>query len=181
MKLVILDRDGVINHDSDQYIKSVNEWVPIDGSIDAIVRLNKAGFIVGIATNQSGIARGYYCEDTLNAIHDKMLNLLQARGGVIDQLRFCPHGPDDCCFCRKPNPGMLHAIMSSEGTSPEDTIFVGDTISDQKAAANAGIEFALVLTGKGQRTIKAHPQTIAGVSIYKDLAEFTDKIIANQA
>jgi len=181
MKLVILDRDGVINHDSDQYIKSVDEWIPIDGSLNAIAKLNKAGFRVGVATNQSGIARGYYGEDTLHVMHDKMFELLQVQGGRVDQLRFCPHGPDDDCLCRKPKAGMLLDIMSVESIDAAETIFVGDTIGDQKAAASAGVEFALVKTGKGQRTLQAHPEIFAGTPVYENLAAFAAELIAKES
>lgn len=181
MKLVILDRDGVINHDSDQYIKSVDEWIPIDGSLNAIAQLNRAGFRVGVATNQSGIARGYYSEDTLHAMHDKMFELLQIQGGRVDQLRFCPHGPDEDCLCRKPKAGMLLDIMSAESIDATETIFIGDTIGDHKAAVSAGVEFALVKTGKGQRILQAHPEFFARIPVYENLADFASELIAKES
>ncbi|MEJ2213278.1 MAG: D-glycero-beta-D-manno-heptose 1,7-bisphosphate 7-phosphatase [Gammaproteobacteria bacterium] len=152
MKLVILDRDGVINHDSDDYIKSVDEWIAIDGSIEAIVRLNQAGYNVAVATNQSGISRGYFTISTLNAMHQKMYELVQLAGGHIDGVFFCPHSPSDKCECRKPEPGLLYEIADRFAVSLDNVFFIGDSISDIQAARNANAKPVLVRTGKGENT-----------------------------
>ena len=152
MKLVILDRDGVINHDSDDYIKSVDEWIAIDGSIEAIVRLNQAGYNVAVATNQSGISRGYFTISTLNAMHQKMYELVQLAGGHIDGVFFCPHSPSDLCECRKPEPGLLYEIADRFTVSLDNVFFIGDSLSDIQAARNANAKPVLVRTGKGERT-----------------------------
>ena len=152
MKLVILDRDGVINHDSDDYIKSVDEWIAIDGSIEAIVRLNQAGYNVAVATNQSGISRGYFTISTLNAMHQKMYELVQRAGGHIDGVFFCPHSPSDLCECRKPEPGLLYEIADRFTVSLDTVFFIGDSFSDIQAARNANAKPVLGRTGKGERT-----------------------------
>ncbi len=154
MKLVILDRDGVINYDSDNYIKTVDEWQPIPGSIEAIAELCKAGFEVCIATNQSGLARGYFSPETLSAMHVKMTSLVTAAGGSIKHIEHCPHGPDDSCNCRKPLPGMITDILSKHpDTAPESVYVVGDSLRDLEAGVSAGCKTLLVKTGKGERTL----------------------------
>jgi D-glycero-D-manno-heptose 1,7-bisphosphate phosphatase len=169
MPFIILDRDGVINHDSVDYIKSPAEWLPIVGSLEAIARFNQAGYKVIIATNQSGLARGYYDEATLQQIHDKFISLLTAAGGQVQEIFFCPHHPDDKCTCRKPKPGMLHDIAKKYGVDLSRTIFIGDSLSDVQVAQHAGCEPVLVLTGNGQRTLTELP---AGNTIryFNDLA-----------
>ena len=147
--LVILDRDGVINHDSDEYIKSVEEWDPIPGSIDAIVRLSQAGYKVIVATNQSGLARGFFDEITLANIHSYMCSLVENAGGNIDAIFYCPHGPDDGCSCRKPLPGMLNQIEDEFNLSLKNTFFVGDTEKDIDVALSKLCHPILVRTGKG--------------------------------
>lgn len=171
VSMVILDRDGVINHDSDQYIKSVDEWIPIDGSLDAIARLNAAGFPVTVATNQSGIGRGYYDLATLDAMHDKFRRLLAEKGGSVDGIVFCPHLPGDHCACRKPQPGMLQQLAEQFSVDLADSIFVGDTASDVQTARAVGAQPVLVKTGKGERTL-ARGEGIEGVPVYEDLAHF---------
>lgn len=151
---VILDRDGVINEDSDEYIKSAEEWVPIAGSIDAISLLSKAGLDIFVATNQSGLARGLFDRATLDAMHAKMLRLVEAAGGEIKAIVFCPHGPDDGCDCRKPAPGLVRQIEKLANRSPENAWFVGDTSKDILAARATGARPILVRTGKGQRTLE---------------------------
>lgn len=178
MKLIILDRDGVINHDSDQYIKSPEEWIPIDGSLQAIAQLNSTGHKVCVATNQSGIARGYYDTSTLNKIHDKMNNLLKKQNAWIDYLTYCPHLPHDNCDCRKPKPGMLLDIIEAMGVKKIDTIFIGDTLGDMRAAEQAGVKFGLVKSGKGERTISENPEIIKKVGIFNDLLEFTNTLLS---
>ena len=152
IQLVILDRDGVINIDSKDYIKSPEEWEPIPGSIEAVARLMKHGLHVGIATNQSGIARGYFSENTLHAMHAKMAQLLKAHQVSMPFVQFCPHLPQAGCLCRKPKPGMLQAIMQYFSTSPEHTIMIGDSTKDMEAAHHAGCHKALVRTGNGIAT-----------------------------
>ena len=174
-QVIVLDRDGVINEDSDDYIKSPDEWLPINGSLEAIKRLNKAGYKVAVATNQSGIARGFYDEATLAAMHDKMQALLAQRGARVDEIVWCPHGPTDNCLCRKPKPGMLIQIAQRFGVKPSQMVFVGDSISDIKAARLAGIKPVLVKTGKGMKTLsKLAPDD--EISVYNDLAHFVREL-----
>ena len=155
MKLVILDRDGTINHDSDQYIKSPAEWKPIPGSLEAIARLTQGGWRIVVATNQSGIARGLFDMSTLNAIHAEMHRAVGQAGGRIDAIFFCPHGADSNCECRKPKPGLLHEIATRFGVELEDVPMIGDSPRDLEAAAAAGAKPYLVLTGKGKKTREA--------------------------
>ncbi|WP_235015373.1 D-glycero-beta-D-manno-heptose 1,7-bisphosphate 7-phosphatase [Oceanicoccus sp. KOV_DT_Chl] len=133
MKLVILDRDGVINKDSDAFVKNADEWIPIDGSIKAIARLCKAGFTVVVATNQSGIGRGLFDLDALNAMHKKMHTLVEKAGGKITGVFYCPHGPDDGCACRKPKAGLINAIEQDLNTSANGAIVIGDSLRDLQA------------------------------------------------
>jgi D-glycero-D-manno-heptose 1,7-bisphosphate phosphatase len=152
VKLVILDRDGVINFDSDQYIKSPAEWRPIPGSIEAIARLNQHGFRVAVATNQSGIGRGLFDMATLNAINDKMMEMVFRHGGRIDALFFCPHTAIEDCACRKPRTGMLEEIAARFHTELKGVPCVGDSLKDLQAASAVGAQPVLVLTGKGKQT-----------------------------
>lgn len=155
MKLVILDRDGVINFDSDNYIKTVDEWQPIPGSIEAIATLSKAGFDICVATNQSGLARGYFTPETLTAMHDKMTSLVTEAGGHINLIEHCPHGPDDGCNCRKPLPGMIENILSKYPQIRAGSVYVvGDSLRDLQAGVAAGCKALLVKTGKGERTLE---------------------------
>ena len=176
-KLIILDRDGVINEDSDNYIKSVDEWQPLPGSIEAIARLQKAGFTVAVATNQSGIARDYFSVDILNAMHEKMHNLLAEAGGTsVDSIKFCPHGPDDHCLCRKPLPGMVTEILQEQGNTASESWVVGDSLRDLQAGQAAGCKVGLVKTGKGMRTL-SKGEGLDNVPVFENLAAFTDFII----
>jgi len=152
MKLVILDRDGVINHDSDQYIKSPAEWRPIPGSIEAIARLHQGGYRIAVATNQSGIGRGLFDMATLNAINDKMMEMVFRQGGRIDALFFCPHTAAEGCDCRKPRTGMFEEIAARFHTELKGVPVVGDSLKDLQAAEAVGAQPLLVLTGKGPRT-----------------------------
>jgi len=171
MKLIVLDRDGVINHDSDAYIKSVDEWVPIEGSLEAIARLNHGGYTVVVASNQSGIARGYFDIETLSAMHRKMDNLLAKIGGRVDAVFYCPHGPDDGCSCRKPKPGMLLEIGQRFNVPLSNVVFIGDSIADIKAASSANANSMLVRTGKGKKAEKIlRAEGKAAVPVYDDLA-----------
>ena len=156
MNLVILDRDGVINYDSDQFIKSPEEWKPIPGSLEAIARLNQAGYRVVVATNQSGIGRGLLDMAMLNAIHDKMHKACALAGARIDAVFFCPHASESDCACRKPRSGMLEEIAERYGLSDLDDVpVVGDSLRDLQPAAALGAQPYLVLTGKGMKTLAA--------------------------
>lgn len=154
MKLVILDRDGVINHDSDQFIKSPDEWKPIAGSLEAIARLNQWGYRVVVATNQSGVGRGLFDMDTLNAIHEKMHRSVMQVGGRIDAVFFCPHSAEEKCECRKPKPGLLRQIAERYNTDLAGVPMVGDSLRDLQTALAVGARPYLVLTGKGEKTRK---------------------------
>jgi len=175
MKLVILDRDGTINEDSDAYVKSVAEWRPIPGSLEAIARLSQAGYRLVVATNQSGIARGLFDTATLVAIHDTLQRAAAQAGGRIDAFFFCPHAADSACQCRKPKPGMLVEIARRFNVSLGDTYMVGDAQRDVEAAAAAGARPVLVLTGKGKRT-RDEGRLPPGTAVYPDLAAFARKL-----
>jgi len=155
VKLVILDRDGTINQDSDQYIKSPAEWKPIPGSLQAIARLSQGGWRIVVATNQSGIARGLFDMAALNAIHTEMHRVVNLAGGRIDAIFFCPHAADSSCACRKPKPGLLLDIASRMDVGLAEVPMVGDALRDLEAAAAAGAKPFLVLTGKGKKTREA--------------------------
>lgn len=176
VSMVILDRDGVINHDSDHYIKSAQEWQPIDGSLEAISRLKKAGYPVTVATNQSGIGRGLYDLATLEQMHDKLRDLLRQRGAEIDGIYFCPHTPADNCTCRKPRSGLLLRIARDFGIDLTDAVFVGDTITDIQAARMVGAQPVLVKTGKGLDTLDRHG-SIEDVPVYDNLQNFVREFL----
>jgi D-glycero-D-manno-heptose 1,7-bisphosphate phosphatase len=177
VKLVILDRDGVINQDSDDYIKSPEEWTALPGSLEAIARLHREGYKVVIATNQSGVARGLFTLDTLARIHNKLLEHTRDKGGEIDAIFFCPHGPDEGCRCRKPLPGLYEEIADRLKVNLNGVWTVGDSERDITAAAAVGAKAALVRTGKGQRTLKKN-KSLDGVPVFADLAAFTDALLA---
>ena len=176
MKLVILDRDGVINHDSDHFIKNPDEWKPIPGSLEAIARFNQAGYRVVIATNQSGIGRGLFDMAMLNTIHDKLYRALAQVGGRIDALFYCPHAADLNCQCRKPRPGMLEEIGRRFNSPLQGVPAIGDALRDLEAAAAVGAQPMLVLTGKGKRTHETGglPQ---GTLVFADLADAAKQVI----
>jgi len=169
MKLVVLDRDGVINLDSDHYIKSPAEWKPIRGSLEAIAQLTQAGYHVVVATNQSGLGRGLFDIATLNAMHNKMHRAVNQLGGRIDAVFFCPHAQDAGCDCRKPKPGMLREIAARFDIPLQGVPVIGDSLRDLQAAQAAGAKPVLVLTGKGERT-RAQGDLPPGTTIYPDLA-----------
>jgi D-glycero-D-manno-heptose 1,7-bisphosphate phosphatase len=177
MKLVVLDRDGVINLDSDQYIKSPEEWTPIAGSLEAIARFTQAGFHVVVATNQSGMGRGLFDMATLNAMHEKMHKAVSELGGRIDAVFFCPHAQDAGCACRKPKPGMLLEIAERFNVALADVPAIGDSLRDLQAASAAGARPFLVLTGKGAQTLKAGglPE---GTEVHQDLAAAAMALVA---
>ena len=174
-RLIILDRDGVINHDSDLYIKSPHEWTPIPGSLEAIARLNQWGWRVVVCTNQSGIGRGLFGMDTLNAIHEKMIKAASHVGGTIDAVFFCPHTNQDNCDCRKPKPGMLKEIATRYNVSLAGVPVVGDSLRDLQAAAAVAAQPYLVLTGKGKKT-QVDPALPATTRIFPDLATVVKKL-----
>ena len=173
--VVILDRDGVINEESDDFIKSPEEWHPIPGSMEAISRLTEAGCRIVVVSNQSGLARGLFSIGDLNRIHERMVRTATERGGMIEAVFFCPHGPDDGCECRKPRPGMLRQIMERLGAPATLCWFVGDRLTDVEAARRAGIHPVLVQSGK---PLPAPPP--ADVPVYPDLAAFTDDFLARR-
>lgn len=193
--LIILDRDGVINQDSDNYIKSVDEFIPIPGSLEAIAQLCQAGYSVTVATNQSGIARKYFTIETLNAMHEKLQQLLAPLGGKIERFYYCPHGPGDQCTCRKPKPGMIlqiaddfkaKGLLPTEGFqvakgSLSNVYVVGDSLRDLEAGRVAGAKIALVKTGKGMRSLEKIAQDnlseFTQLPVYKDLADFTRQLL----
>jgi len=177
MKLVILDRDGVINYDSDQFIKSPEEWKPLPGSLEAIARLNHAGYRVVVASNQSGIGRGLFDMATLNAINDKMYKALSQVGGRIDALFYCPHPAEANCACRKPKPGMFEDIARRFNTSLLEVLSVGDSLRDVEASATAGAQPVLVLTGKGKKTHTTGGLP-PGTKVFDDLAAAVRAVIA---
>jgi len=178
MKLVILDRDGVINHDSDQYIKSPAEWRALPGSIEAIARLNQNGFRVAVATNQSGIGRGLFDMATLNAINDKMMEMVFRQGGRIDALFFCPHTADENCNCRKPRTGMYEEIAARFHTELKGVPAIGDSLRDLQAAEGVGAQPILVLTGKGKETQAAGSMPKKTI-VFEDLADASRHLVAH--
>ena len=177
MKLIILDRDGVINEDSDDYIKSPNEWIPIAGSLEALGKLSQNGFKVIIITNQSGIGRKIFSIEMLNAIHKKMSINLAQYGGVIDGIFFCPCAPEENCNCRKPKSGLYNEVSDRLQISLENVFCVGDKITDIQAAQNAGAKPILVKTGKENDDSGNIPKNIP---IYDDLLSFVNKVITEK-
>ena len=169
MKLIILDRDGVINLDSDQFIKSPDEWKPIPGALEAIARLNQWGWRVVVASIQSGVGRGLFGMDTLIAINEKMVKSLAQVGGRLDAIFFCPHPADSTCDCRKPKPGMLEQIGARFNVELTGVPVVGDSLRDLQAAVAVGAKPYLVLTGKGEKT-RENPELPPGTEVFPDLA-----------
>jgi len=156
-RYVLLDRDGVINHDSDDFIKSPEQWLPIEGSLEAIALLNEHGYKVVVVTNQSGVARGLLDAAMLEKIHAKMRRMTAEKGGKIDAIYFCPHGPDDNCNCRKPKPGLLEAFAADHHVSLSGMAVIGDSLRDLQAAQAVGASPILVKTGKGRKTLTENP------------------------
>ena len=178
MRLVILDRDGVINEDSDEFIKSPDEWKPLPGSLEAIAQLTNAGWRVVVATNQSGLARKLFDIDTLNAIHNKMYNMVNEYGGVIEAVFFCPHVPKDNCDCRKPKPGMLEQISQRLRVKLDGVPIIGDSLRDLQAAQAVGAQPVLVRTGKGTKTLY-NGDGIEGIPVYCDLKQAANALLAD--
>ncbi len=156
-RYVLLDRDGVINHDSDDFIKSPEQWLPIAGSLEAIALLNEHGYKVVVITNQSGVARGLFDTVTLEKIHAKMRRMTEEKGGKIDAIYFCPHGPDDDCNCRKPRPGLLETFANDNNVDLNGIVVIGDSLRDLQSAQAVGASPILVKTGKGQKTLTENP------------------------
>ena len=179
-QLVILDRDGVINEDSPDYIKSLEEWIPVAGSLDAIARLKRAGYAVAVATNQSGVARGLFDVATLDRMHAELGRLLAGRGCALDAIAYCPHGPDDGCDCRKPRPGLYHQISRRLDLPLEGAIIVGDSRRDLEAAQAVGAVPVLVLTGKGTAT-RDTGRLPEGTRVYADLAAVVDDLVGHSS
>ena len=182
VSLVILDRDGVINHDSDDYIKSPDEWQPLPGSLEAIARLCRADYTVVVATNQAGVGRGLFSLEMLIRIHRKMASSIRDKGGRLDSVFFCPHSPADQCGCRKPKPGMLLEISDRLGIRLSGVPVVGDSLRDLEAAAAAGAMPVMVKTGRGRLTQEKLSQgelshSLGQTPVYPDLAAFTDALL----
>jgi D-glycero-D-manno-heptose 1,7-bisphosphate phosphatase len=184
MKLVILDRDGTINHEREDYIKSPEEWVPLPGALEAIARLNHAGWHVVVATNQSGIGRGLFDMVALNGMHAKMNQLLARVGGRVEAVFFCPHTPEDPCTCRKPMPGLFNMIGQRFGRHLDGVPMVGDLPRDVLAAQSVGCEPHLVRTGQAATMpdveLQALRQQVPGLTIHPDLSAFADYLILRE-
>lgn len=178
--MVILDRDGVINEDSDDYIKSADEWIPIDGSLEAIARLNHAGVLVAVATNQSGVGRGMFSIEELNHMHAKFEQMLSRVGGHVEGIFFCPHTPDDGCSCRKPAPGLLHSISLRLAVPLQQVFVIGDSKRDVDAALAARANPMLVRSGKGMRTLEKHPELAEQLPVFYHLAAAVDHILGGE-
>jgi D-glycero-D-manno-heptose 1,7-bisphosphate phosphatase len=176
MKLVILDRDGVINFDSAQFIKNPAEWKPIPGSLEAIARLNQSGYKVVVATNQSGVGRGLFDMETLNSIHEKMHRALYTLGGRVEAIFYCPHAADSDCACRKPKPGMFKRISTTFNVDLKGVPAIGDSLRDLQACAEVGCLPILVHTGKGDKT-KAEGNLPEGTLEFADLAQAVEWLL----
>ncbi len=176
--LVILDRDGVINRDSADFVKSLDEWIPLPGSIPAIARLSRAGYTVTVASNQSGLARGLVERRALKAMHRKLRRLVKKEGGRIDRIVVCPHGPDDGCDCRKPKAGLLKQLAKHYRSSLIGAPVVGDSLRDIEAALAVGARPILVRTGNGRRTEQALTGSLLAIEIYDDLAAAAGSLVA---
>jgi D-glycero-D-manno-heptose 1,7-bisphosphate phosphatase len=177
-KLVILDRDGVINEDSDQYIRSLEDWVPIDGSLEAIAQLSQAGFSIAVATNQSGVGRGYYSEQTLQQMHDKMQDLLATMNARVDYIAACLHHPDADCECRKPKAGLFKQIAKHFSCDLTGVPAVGDSLRDLQAAQVVKAQPILVRTGKGERTL-AKREGLDNIPVFANLQSVVNDLLLN--
>lgn len=177
-RYVLLDRDGVINEDSDQFIKSPDEWRPIPGSLEAIALLNAKGFKVAVITNQSGIARGLFDLAMLERIHHKMRRMVAEKGGAIEAIYFCPHGPENGCDCRKPKAGLLRAFAADHQADLHDAVLIGDSLRDIQAAEAVGARPILVRTGKGQKTLNAIPDL--KIPVFDNLYDAANSLVSGQ-
>lgn len=179
VRLVVLDRDGVINEDSDDYVKSPEEWEPVPGSIEAIARLSKAGYLIAVATNQSGLARGYFDETTLANIHNLMNALVEDAGGTIAVVCYCPHHPDETCECRKPLPGLLNQIEAALNLPVAGAWYVGDSLKDVQAARCKSCRPILVRSGKGRATeAKLPAEERLRLPVFDTLADAAEYILS---
>ena len=176
-RLVILDRDGVINEDSADFIKSPDEWIAIPGSLEAIARLTHAGYRVLVITNQSGVGRGLFDIEVLTSIHEKMHRSVGEAGGVIEAVFFCPHSPRESCSCRKPRAGLFRELASRLHMDLTDVPSIGDSLRDIQASRAVGAQPVLVLTGKGRRTLEEGGDELEGVPAFDDLAAFVDALL----
>jgi len=181
MRLVVLDRDGVINHDSDDFITTADEWRPLEGSAEAVSRLISAGYTVAVATNQSGIGRKLLTEDDLNSIHSKLQSHIESAGGRIDKIVYCPHLPDAGCDCRKPRPGLLKQLQDHYGVDMSGVPFVGDSDRDLRAAIAIGARPILVLTGNGRKTLARLELSGEAMEHYDDLSGAVDALLQEPA
>lgn len=177
-RLALLDRDGVINQDSPDYIKNVDEWIPIPGSIDAIARLSRNRYRVCIVTNQSGLARGLFTTYELGLIHRRLLSLVTEAGGTVEAILYCPHGPQEQCSCRKPRTGLLVSAAERSRCRLLNAPMVGDSFSDILAARTVGARAMLVKTGKGRQTLSQHPELADQIDIYENLEHAVDELLA---
>lgn len=180
MQLIILDRDGVINEESPVYIKSPTEWHPIPGSLEAIALLSQAGYTIAVATNQSGVGRGYYTEDDLAQIHQKMKDSVEAHGGRIDRIFYCPHHPDLHCACRKPAIGLFEKIAIAYQINLKKVFSIGDSLRDIQAAQKVGCKPILVLTGNGEQTVRENPALCATIPVYANLLAAVKALLAQR-
>lgn len=184
MKLLVLDRDGVINNESADFIKSPDEWIPIKGSLEAIARLSQAGYDIVVITNQSGIGRKLFSADMLGQIHVRMIDYVQQMGGKIQSVLFCPHQPEDDCDCRKPKTGLYRELADRLNITFAGVYSVGDSLRDLQAAKTAGATPVLVKTGNGQRSLKKMEKnpdkSIQDLLVYKNLAGFADALLAGE-
>lgn len=176
-RYIMLDRDGVINLDSEAYVKSPEEWTPIPRSLEAIALLSQAGWRIGVATNQAGLSRGLFDLATLNRIHARMHEAVQRQGGRIEAIFFCPHGPNDGCLCRKPKPGMLLEAADRFGVDFAGQAYVGDSLRDLQAAKAAAMQPVLVKTGNGMQTLEQSSLIPDGTQIYDDLMAFAETLL----
>ncbi|MFZ0218926.1 MAG: D-glycero-beta-D-manno-heptose 1,7-bisphosphate 7-phosphatase [Candidatus Aquirickettsiella sp.] len=177
---IILDRDGVINFESKDYIKTPEEWLPIPGSLEAIALLSQAGYTIAVATNQSGVGRGFYTEVDLAAIHQKMLDSINALGGKVDKIFYCPHHPDDHCSCRKPGIGLFEQIANYYQLNLSGIMAIGDSLRDIKVALKVGCEPILVLTGNGEQTLLNNRELADEIPVFSDLLSAVRKLLQDE-
>lgn len=180
LALIILDRDGVINYESKDYIKTPKEWLPIPGSLEAIALLSQAGYTIAVATNQAGVGRGLYTEADLTVIHQKMLDSLKPLGGTIDKIFYCPHHPDDHCLCRKPGIGLFEQIADYYQIDLRGVISIGDSLRDIKAALSVGCQPILVLTGNGEQTLLNNRELVDEIPVFPDLLGAVQKLLQEE-
>lgn len=183
LRLVVIDRDGTLNQDPEDFLHGPDDWQPLPGALEAIARLNEAGWRVVVASNQSGLGRGLFDLNTLNAIHARMHKLVAQAGGRIEAVFFCPHAPEDACDCRKPAPGLFRQIAARFGTAPSQLVVVGDSVRDAGAGVAAGCDTHLVLTGQSAawRGVGRPPGVPEGVALHDDLLAFAEALVARDA